>query len=608
MDCPEVRGGRPKPSLRSFMSSERKSPSKKTELLPSAVLRIAAATSPARSVVVLLCLLGSGAAEGIGIASLIPLIIAAGNSTVGGKKSAIAGYVLDALHALGLPTESLFLLLILALGLVGKALLSLLAMHHVGHAVADVATRMRMNLINALLEARWGFFIRQPMGRFATALSMEAQRAGDAYNAVTQLLSHLIQVAIYLTIAAAVSWKVAVFAAAIGFVMMLSLSRFVVTTRRYARKQTKKTRKMIVRLADVLGGLKPIKAMGRQARFGALLARDVQAIDHALQGQFFAKHAGRVLQEPIIFLCVGIGVYVSLQIGTIPLTELVVMSLLLVKTVTVIGQVQEDLQAVNNSESGYWAIHGTIEDALAAREEANAGRLPTLDQCIELRGVCMAFGRSRVVENASFMVPAGRITAIIGASGAGKTTLVDLILGLHSPVSGQILVDGVPLQELDIIRWRSMVGYVPQELMLFHDSIMSNISLGEPGITRSDVERALRQAGAWDFVAQLSDGVDHVVGERGAALSGGQRQRISLARALIHHPRLLILDEATSALDPVTEAEIVSNVHDLATRGGLTVLAISHQPAWMAVADKVVRVRDGHVTELAPTVARVASH
>src|SRR5262245_47690707 len=180
-------------------------------------------------------------------------------------------------------------------------------------------------------------------------------------------------------------------------------------------------------------------------------------------------------------------------------------------------------------------------------------------------------------------------------------------MGLHRPVGGQILIDGVPLQQLDMLKWRSMVGYVPQELVLFHESIMSNVSLGEPGVTRADVERALRQAGAWGFVAQLADGLDHVVGERGTALSGGQRQRISMARALVHNPRLLILDEATSALDPATEAEIVRNVRALAGTAGITVLAISHQPAWTSVADKILRMQDGGVTELSANIARLAS-
>jgi ATP-binding cassette subfamily C protein len=155
--------------------------------------------------------------------------------------------------------------------------------------------------------------------------------------------------------------------------------------------------------------------------------------------------------------------------------------------------------------------------------------------------------------------------------------------------------------------WRSMVGYVPQELVLFHDSILANVSLGEPGFTRADVEHALHQAGAWDFVSQRDGGMDHVVGERGAALSGGQRQRIALARALVHRPKLLILDEATSALDPVTEAKIIKNVRELADRDGITVLSISHQPAWMAVADRVIRVQDGWISEVTSPAPRVIS-
>jgi ATP-binding cassette subfamily C protein len=192
------------------------------------------------------------------------------------------------------------------------------------------------------------------------------------------------------------------------------------------------------------------------------------------------------------------------------------------------------------------------------------------------------------------------VTAVIGASGAGKTTLVDLILGLHQPTGGQILIDGQPISAIDIMKWRMMVGYVPQELLLYHDSIMANVTLGEPSFTREDVERALKQAGAWGFVSALSDGIDHIVGERGGLLSGGQRQRIAMARALIHRPQLLILDEATSALDPATEAEIVRNVHELSRQSGITVLSISHQPAWMTVADKVIRVQDGTVSEATP--------
>ena len=136
-----------------------------------------------------------------------------------------------------------------------------------------------------------------------------------------------------------------------------------------------------------------------------------------------------------------------------------------------------------------------------------------------------------------------------------------------------------------------MIGYVPQETLLLHDTVMRNVALGDPGLGEKDVERALRAAGAWDFVRNLPGGLHGTVGERGGKLSGGQRQRIAIARALVHDPALLILDEATSGLDPVSEEGICRTLRGL--RGKLTILAISHQPAMVGVADRVYRIRDG---------------
>jgi ATP-binding cassette subfamily C protein len=203
-------------------------------------------------------------------------------------------------------------------------------------------------------------------------------------------------------------------------------------------------------------------------------------------------------------------------------------------------------------------------------------------------------------------VPAREITVLTGPSGAGKTTIADLILGLYVPNQGRVLLDGVPLDELDLQSWRHLVGYVPQELVLFHDTIFANVALGDLGIRKTDVRRALQLAGAWEFVDALPEGMMTQVGEGGAKLSGGQRQRIALARALVGNPQLLILDEVTSALDPETEWQIVQGIQDLA--GDMAVLAITHRPAFLEIADRLYRVADGRVVESAPelTVAAVA--
>jgi len=162
---------------------------------------------------------------------------------------------------------------------------------------------------------------------------------------------------------------------------------------------------------------------------------------------------------------------------------------------------------------------------------------------------------------------------------------------LHAD-SGTLLVDGIPLMELNMRSWRESIGYVPQETFLLHDSVFNNVALGDLEVSEADVVAALREAGAWTFVEELDEGVHTLVGERGGKLSGGQRQRIMIARALVHRPRLLIMDEATTALDPQSEAAICETLKNL--RGAHTILAISHQPALLEAADRAYRLQDGH--------------
>jgi ATP-binding cassette subfamily C protein len=178
--------------------------------------------------------------------------------------------------------------------------------------------------------------------------------------------------------------------------------------------------------------------------------------------------------------------------------------------------------------------------------------------------------------------------------------LVDLITGLFQPTSGKVLIDGIPLPEIDLQSWRHMIGYVPQDTILLHESIFTNVTLGEPSLTAADVEYALQAAEAWDFVSAMPEGIGTIVGERGTRLSGGQRQRIAIARAMIHRPRLLILDEATSALDPESEASICQTLNGL--RGQLTILAISHQSALVEVADQVFQISGGNIVQLSTRV------
>ncbi len=563
----------------------------------STLLQLATAIPLRRSLIVMICMFFASVFEGIGVATLLPLVAVLGDDS--SKANGLSRMVLHGLEKMHLPQDPALLLGIVAGGMLLKAGLMLLALRQVGHAVADVGATLRLNLIDALLHARWSYYVRQPVGRFSTALGTETNRAGEAYNAMTLMFSLATQALIYFTIAAVAAWQLALLILLVSLIMVGSLNRLLAMAKRNAGKQSARMYSLLTRLTDVLVGMKPMKAMAREARFSALFQQDLRAIKRAARKQVFAKHTNRALQDPILALCLAIGIYGSLKLLHLPIGEVLVMSLLLAKTVSVVGKAQQELQNVHANENGFFLVREAVEEARLANECSSGHGIPHFLSDLRFSDVNFSFGDKRVLSAGSFRLAAGEIAALTGPSGAGKTTLVDLLLGLQRPDSGEILIDGAPLATLDVLRWRGLTGYVPQELMLFHDSILINVSLGQPEFSREDVERALRQAGAWEFVSALPEGMDTDVGERGGMLSGGQRQRIAIARALVHRPRLLILDEATSALDPASEALIVDNVCQLARSTGLTVLSISHHTAWVEVADRVLRLDAGRLTETA---------
>jgi ATP-binding cassette subfamily C protein len=235
----------------------------------------------------------------------------------------------------------------------------------------------------------------------------------------------------------------------------------------------------------------------------------------------------------------------------------------------------------------------------AAREPAAAlGRLPVrLLRHVRCDRVAYRYPArtTPAVVDLDLTIEAGSTTAIVGVSGAGKSTVADLILGLLRPDSGRVLIDDVPLDPAHLAAWREQIGYVAQDTFLFHDTVRANMRWACPDATDADILDAFRQAAADRFVAALPQGLDSVLGDRGMRLSGGERQRLALARALLRKPSLLILDEATSALDSDNERLVLQSIHAL--HGRVAIVIISHRLSTLRGADDVYVLDDGRVVE-----------
>ena len=566
------------------------------------LLKTFARAYPTQSAIMLFALLIAGLVEGISLTALLPLLnkvlVRPGSpgsdveAIEAGSDSGVGNALLSGIEALGLIPSIEILLMIIVLGSIIKGGLVLLAKKKVGYIVAHVATDLRLSMLRAMLASRWEYFLHQPVGQLTNSMSIEAVRAANAYLHGATLISQLIQALVYVIIATMVMWQAALFSFLMGLLIYLMLSRLVKMARRAGKRQTTFTRLMIARLTDTLLSVKPLKSMGREGLVDTVLASETKNINRALRREVVSAEVLSAGQEILFALVLVVGIYVTLVIWELPIATVMVLGFLLSRILKKTGRVQRSYQKMVVCESAYWSIQETIKKAELARETPGGERTPTLKQGIELRDVIFSYEDKRILEQINLTIPAGSFTALIGPSGSGKTTSLDLIIGLLQPDSGALLVDGVPLLELDIHGWRQTIGYVPQETILLHDSVFNNVALGDPGISEADVVSALREAGALAFVEKLAEGIHSIVGERGGKLSGGQRQRIMIARALVHRPRLLILDEATTALDPPSEVAICETLKKL--RGAHTILAISHQPALLETADRAYRLQDGH--------------
>lgn len=227
----------------------------------------------------------------------------------------------------------------------------------------------------------------------------------------------------------------------------------------------------------------------------------------------------------------------------------------------------------------------------------DAGDSLKFEQEIEFRNVEFSYlgSQETVLKGVSFRLKKGSITALVGRSGAGKTTIADLMLGLLSPSEGQILIDGVALTEDNLSGWRHGLGYIPQEPLILNASVLENLERFHPGATQEQMIDALKKAHAWEVVEKLPNGLDTVLGDGGIRLSGGERQRLVLARVLMGNPRLIIMDEATSAMDYESEAAVRSAIAQL--KGQTTVVIIAHRLATVRTAERVLVLQDGMITE-----------
>jgi ATP-binding cassette subfamily C protein len=561
------------------------------------VFRIFFSTGWRQQVLILIVLLTSGVVEIVGIATLWPII-----GLVGGEDMAndhiIDDYVRMALEAVGLPLTIEVLLCVILGAAVISFMFGTAGSVFVGRSVANFGTGIRLQLIDALVHAKWSYFVAQPVARFTAAMNSDADRASVAFKSAGMCLVGLTQAIVLMVMAIFVSWPFFLGAIGITVVLWLAVGRYMRMAKKAGRGKTKHNLALLHSVIDALTNVKALKAMNRHGFIGHTFAVHVDRLRRATQAETYSTSAMRAIQEPLFVSLLLGGLYVGHTFLGMDLRVMLGSTLLLKRIADSISSIRANYQRVVLDRISYWHLQRLLAEVRENRENLASGALPPLPADISLSNVGFAYPGKQVMQHANLTLSAGELTTVIGPSGAGKTTIADLVAGLHAPTEGTILVGQTPIGDLDMAAWRRQLGYIPQDSILFNDTIINNVTLGDTTIPQADVRAALVAADAWGFVSQLPGEMNFSIGVRGSLLSGGQRQRLAIARALIGNPKLLILDEATSALDHKTAQEIAKAAQALT--GSRTILAITHQALWVDAADTVYEIRDGRVA-IAPS-------
>ncbi len=555
-------------------------------------------------VLIVFCMLVGAILEAAGIGAILPLISVMGQGDFLLRHPQLA----EALAGVGISSHTGFII---------AAATALIVFYVLKNLYIGWMLRMQMrfsldnqveyagNLMNAYLNKDYLYHVEHNSANILRNVSSGPQVIFSVIlvNVFTLLTEVITAAMIWAMLVMVDAFTAIVMAAVLGTIMYGIVKAFRRRITRQGEIQSQYSAEYTKWLNQGLGAIKETKVLRKEDYFYLEFARNYKQFGDANQVFMFLNQVPRLMIETLVTGGLLILIISKLAMGYEPMDIVPLLGVLALAAFRLMPCANRIVNMFNGIKFNMPFFNILYEDLLEAKElvytrrqeKVQAVRIP-FEQSINIEKLSFQYpqGKELVLDNISFSIPKGSFCGIIGPSGAGKTTFVDILLGLLQPTGGRISIDTQDIAE-NLGGWQMNLSYVPQSIYLIDGSIKENIALGVPykDIDDDKIKKVLQMAELYDFVAALPDRLETMVGERGVKLSGGQRQRIGIARALYYEPEVLILDEATSALDNETEKNITETI--LKLKGQITIIAIAHRVSTLEECDFKVKFENGRI-------------
>ena len=541
-------------------------------------------------------------AEGFGITLLLPLIEAADTGNPDREMSTAAYTLLSFLEFIGIGSSMIGILLFIGVVFIAKGMLKFSEGGYLSYLQSRLMIEIKGKMFEAYTVMNYSYYSDNNTGHFVNIINSQINKFIRSFNTFKGFLSKIIMSSAYFIVAFLLAWRFALMALFVGAVMLFLfkwLNNFVRDLSKKAAYEESTLNKFVVQSLQAFKYLVSTSQIGhlKNGVFGSVKRLANYKFKRGMAAAFTAS-----IKEPVSVLFLLLIIIIQVTVFDAPIAPIFVALLLFHRGMGQVIGIQSSWQSTLDNIGSLEMVIDEFDTVSSEKEHDGSVEASQFSSEIRFKNVSFAYNQEdgNVLKNVNLDIPANKTVAFVGESGAGKSTLIDMITLMLSPTSGEVHIDGVKGSDIDKSSWRSQLGYVSQETVVFDDTIANNICLWKGDYehdekVRQNIRDAAEKAYALDFIENLPQGFNTVVGDRGVRLSGGQRQRLFIARELYKKPMLLILDEATSALDSDSENFIQQSIDNL--KGSMTVVIIAHRLSTIKNSDKIFLLDDGMVIE-----------